>query len=416
MPPALSRLFSEGHRVFMLSAGLWAVLAMLVWMLWFALFSYGSGLNLPVAPIPQQWHAHEMVFGYASAAMGGFFLTAVPNWTGTPTARQAFIATAASVWLAGRVALWLSGGLPVLVVAAVDLAFLPILAAKILAQLLHRPKPQNLLFLVILALVWTGNLLMHLDWADLGGNAPAGLRLGLYATCAMIAILGGRVTPGFTRNAMQRAGQDKGLPKDRPRLALAAAGLTLLVAALSGLEVGVPLPPSLFGATALAAAVTLWLRQAFWAPGWTARQPILWVLHLGHATLGLGYALAGLAVLGLGDELAALHVLGIGAVGGMTMAVMSRATLGHGGRPLIAPPPVALAYALVFLSAGLRWLGSAVGGALHDPAILASGALWIAAFTLYTAGLWGAFWGARPSRPAPNPPPGTSAAMSHPKG
>jgi uncharacterized protein involved in response to NO len=405
MPPAILRLFSEGHRVFMLSAGLWAVFAMVIWTGWIGIHAAGGMVSdMPFAPAPHLWHAHELVFGYASAAMGGFFLTAVPNWTGAKAARHAFIAVVAAIWLAGRLALWVSASLPPLLVAAVDLAFLPVLAARILTQLLHRPKPQNMMFLVILALIWTGNLLVHLEWSGWGGDVAAGLRLGLLGTCAMIAILGGRVTPAFTRNAMQRDGKVDNLPQDRPPLALAAAGLTLALAVLAGAGSAIPVPPALSGAVALLAAATLWLRQASWRPLWTRGQPILWVLHLGYATLGLGYALTGLATLGIGSEVAALHVLGIGAVGGMTLAVMSRATLGHGGRPLVAPRPVALAYGLIFLAAGLRWLGSSLGLAAYYPSVLAAGFLWICAFALFVAGLWGAFWGARPAR-APVPPP-----------
>lgn len=409
MRAAIVRLFSEGHRVFMLSAGLWAVLAMAIWLgLLLAENLSGAAGYDPFGPAPHLWHAHEMVFGYASAAMAGFFLTAVPNWTGARAARHVFIATAAATWLAGRLALGLSGSLPPLVVAAVDLAFLPILAAKILSQLLQRPKPQNLMFLGILALVWLGNLMVHLDWAGLGGDATTGLRLGLYATCALIAILGGRVTPGFTRNAMQRAGREEGLPRDRKPLVLAAAVLPLGLTAVTALEALWPVPALLPALLAIGAGLALWLRQAGWQPGWTRGQPILWVLHAGHAVLGLGYVLTGLALLGVGSEMAALHMLGIGAVGGMTLAVMSRATLGHGGRPLIAPRPVAWAYRLIFLAAALRWLGASLPG-LWLPAVLASALIWMLAFGLFVAGLWGAFWGARPERP-PAPPVPTRAA------
>lgn len=389
----------------MLSAGLWAALAMLVWLAILVLeTATGTAVWVPFAPAPHLWHAHEMVFGYASAAMGGFFLTAVPNWTGAKAARHAFIATAATIWLAGRVALWFSAGLPPLVVAAVDLAFLPILGAKILTQLLQRPKPQNMMFMGILALIWLGNLMVHLDWAGLGGDAGTGLRLGLYATCALIAILGGRVTPAFTRNAMQREGRIEDLPRDRTPLAVASAVLPLALALSTAAQAVLPLPAALPGALALGAGLALLARQTGWQPRWTLGQPILWALHAGYAVLGLGYVLAGLSMFGLGPELAALHVLGIGAVGGMTLAVMSRATLGHGGRPLIAPRPVVWAYALVFLSAALRW--AATGHeSLWFPAILGAGLTWVLAFGLFVAGLWGAFWGARPDRAPPAPPP-----------
>lgn len=413
MPAALKRLFGEGHRVFMLSAGLWAIAAMLIWTILLASLALGGVVgDPPFAPAAHLWHAHEMVFGYASAAMGGFFLTAVPNWTGARAARHAFIATAAGLWLAGRLGLLFSASLPVLVVAGLDLAFLPLLAAKILTQLVQRPKPQNLMFLGVLTLIWLGNLLVHLEWLGRGGDAVAGLRMGLFATCALIAILGGRVTPAFTRNAMQRAGIEHNLPRDFPLLAIAAAVLSLALALTTGLEALLPVPRAILAIIGLGAGATIWLRLAFWRPVWTRRQPILWVLHAAYCALGLGYGLAGLAALGFGSEMAALHVLGIGAVGGMTLAVMSRATLGHSGRPLIAPRPVAMAYAVIFLAAAVRWSGSSLGDAAHDPGVLISGGLWILAFVLFVAGLWGAFWGARVDRVPDAPSPASASKTS----
>lgn len=382
----------EGWRVFFLFAGIYAVFSGMVWTGWLGIHAFGGMVtSTPFAPPPHLWHAHEMVFGYASAAMGGFFLTAVPNWTGTPAARRGFIAAAAGLWLAGRVAMWFSASLPVGLVAVVDLAFLPVLGAKILTQLLNRPKPQNMMFLGILALVWTGNLMVHLDWAGLTGSGDSGLRLGLYGTCALIAVLGGRVTPAFTRNAMHRSGRTGGLPQSRQPLEIATIALVLLAT----VAVALPLPEPVFALLALGAGTAQLLRGALWRPGWTWGQPILWVLHLGMAMLGLGFVLAGLAALGIGSEVAALHVLGIGAVGGMTLGVMSRASLGHGGHPLVAPGPVALAYGLIALSALTRWGGSSLGIGTYYAGVLTAGTLWIAAFMLATATLWPVLTGPR---------------------
>ena len=141
----------------------------------------------------------------------------------------------------------------------------------------------------------------------------------------------------------------------------------------------------------LAAAARLSGWRGLALPG----QPIVWVLHLGYGMLALGFVLWGLAQLGLGDEMAALHVLGIGAVGGMTLAVMSRATLGHSGRALVAPGPVALAYALIPVAVVLRWAGSTFPGSFYLPGVLGSGLAWCLAFTLYVVALWPIFVGPR---------------------
>ncbi|MCB1358921.1 MAG: NnrS family protein, partial [Maritimibacter sp.] len=187
----LKRLFSAGFRVFFLGAGLFAILAMGWWEIYLGVhYTGGMVTRVPFAMAPHEWHAHELVFGYGSAALGGFLLTAVPNWTGAAAARHRFIGLAAAVWLAGRVALWVSGSLPPGPVAAVDLAFMPILWVKIAGLLLRRPKPQNVVFLVFISLFWLANLATHLGWAGIwDGGEIAGPRAGLLALAGMILVI-----------------------------------------------------------------------------------------------------------------------------------------------------------------------------------------------------------------------------------
>ncbi len=393
----LKRVLSEPHRIFFLAAGLYAIFALLVWEVWLGIHAAGGTVgDMPFASAAHLWHAHEMIFGYASAALGGFFLTAVPNWTGGKGAAKHFVTLAALIWLAGRLAVWFSGTLPPAGVALIDLAFLPLLGVKIALMLLKRPKPQNMAFLAFLALVWSGNLMVHLEWMGLADDTLyTGLRVGLLSLCLMIAVLGGRVTPGFTRNAMNRAGvAENTLPRTRKSVDLAA----ILLIALVPLTLLLRAPDTLTGALAASGGVLHLLRISFWRPLWTLGQPILWALHLGMAMLGLGLILWGASLLGWGSEVASLHVLGIGAIGGMTVAVMSRAILGHTGRALIAPRAVALAYGLIAAAAGLRWIASTLSGDVYVPAILATGALWIAAFVLFTVSLWPAFTGPKKQR------------------
>lgn len=377
---ALKRVLSDGYRIFFLAAGVYAVFAVSVWVLWLDGRLQG---DLPFAAPAPLWHAHEMIFGYASAALAGFLLTAVPNWTGAKSAPIRFIAPMAALWLAGRGAIWFSGDLPAETVAVIDLAFLPLLATKIAEQLIRRPKPQNVVFLGFLTLIWAGNLMVHLDWTGIApGLLDVGLRVGLFALCAMIAVLGGRVTPGFTRNAMKRAGvPEAGWP--HPHVWIERPAVLCAVAVPVALLLNAPDP--VLGGLALIAGGLQFLRLAFWKPIWTLPQPILWALHLAIAMLGAGLLLYGLSLFGQGSEIAALHVLGIGCVGGMTIAIMSRAILGHSGRALVAPGPVALAYALIAFAAVLRWLGTDVMAAFSAPMMLTAGLLWILAFGLFVA-------------------------------
>ncbi|WP_170372715.1 NnrS family protein [Ruegeria arenilitoris] len=393
MPSAITRVMGEGFRVFFLFAGLYGVFAGLAWGGWLATL---AGLELwteaPYAMSPPMWHAHEMIFGYASAALGGFFLTAVPNWTGAPEARRLFIAAAAALWLAGRVALWFSGVIDPVIVAVLDLAFVPVLAAKIATQLIRRPKPQNMIFLLLLAYIWVSNLLTHLDWIGVTvGTLDVGLRTGLLALCSMIAILGGRITPAFTRNAMKREGvPEADWPVSRDWMEKSNMVLALLLPAVM----------LIFGAGHAVAILALvlgaiqGLRLSGWRGAWALRQPILFALHLALGMLGLGLVLWGMSLLGFGSELGALHVLGIGCVGGMTLAVMSRAALGHSGRALVAPAPVVVAYAAMALAAILRWLGSGLDAQFLTAMLVADG-LWISAMALYVVAMWPALVGPR---------------------
>ncbi|EEX11524.1 NnrS family protein [Ruegeria lacuscaerulensis ITI-1157] len=393
MPSAITRVMGEGFRVFFLCAGLYGVFAGLAWGGWLATL---GGIELwsdaPYAMSPPMWHAHEMIFGYASAALGGFFLTAVPNWTGAPEARRVFIAAAASLWLAGRVAMWFSGALDPVIVAVADLAFVPVLAAKIATQLIRRPKPQNMIFLLLLAFIWVSNLMTHLDWIGVtAGTLDVGLRAGLLALCAMIAILGGRITPAFTRNAMKRAGvPESDWPVSRDWVEKSNLGLALLLPAVMlilGAGYGVAILALVLGAMQ-------GLRLFGWRGSWAIRQPILFVLHLALGMLGLGLVLWGMALLGLGAEIGALHVLGIGCVGGMTLAVMSRAALGHSGRALVAPAPVVVAYGAMALAAILRWIGSGLDDHFLTAMLVADG-LWVCAMALYVVAMWPALVGPR---------------------
>ena len=398
MSDTFKRLISEGFRVFFLSAGLFAIVAVG----WWALHLAGIAGMGAFAMTPAQWHAHELVFGYGTAALGGFLLTAVPNWTGAKSAPHLFIGAVAALWLAGRLALWFSGALPGWIVASIDLAYLPVLWLKVAALLVKRPKPQNMVFLLFLSLVWLANLATHLGWAGRWPGAEAvGIRAGLLALGGMILVIGGRVGPAFTRNAMHREGVDEAaLPRDR------AFFTPIMIGAAAALPItGLLVPDSLaLGLVMIAAGGGQLVRQARWGAGFAATRPILATLHLSAALVGVGLLLWGLALLTGTDDTGALHVLAIGGVGGMTLAVMSRATLGHSGRPLIAPRPVALAYALLPLAALLRGLAALLSGALFLPLTLTAGALWVAAFALYTGALLPAFLGPRPEREPMSPP------------
>lgn len=373
----VTRLFGEGFRVFFFAAGVIGALAGVLWTVW---TMTGATLVPGMADLPVSWHAHEMIFGYGVAAVGGFFLTAVPNWTGTAGAKHAFVAVVFGLWLVGRVAVWMAPVVPAEVVMVLDQLFVPVLAVKILSQLLKRPKPQNMVFLTMLCALWVANGLVHLEWIGATDDTAAtGLRAGLLALAGLIAVLGGRVTPAFTRNAMKRDGVAEADWPVTPEWTQKAS----MVLAIGMPWVVMLLPPVVAAVWVGLLGMVQLPRQARWKGLVTLDAPIIWSLHLGMAFLALGLLMYGLAGLGVGSETAAIHVIGIGAVGGMTVAVMSRAALGHTGRPLVATRSFAAVYGLMALAMVLRWIG------LTAPmALTGAGVVWSLAMVVFAIALW----------------------------
>lgn len=379
-PNRIPTVLTAGFRFFFLSAGIFSVFAMLAWTVWLGVHAAGGTfVSTPMSMAPHLWHAHEMVFGYTAAVIAGFFVTAVPNWTGTKEAGSLFVIASGTVWLAGRFAIWFSNSIDPVIVAAVDLAFVPVLSTAVLGRLARKSQARNMVFLALLTALLTGNLMMHLEWIGwTDDTAQAGVRMGIFTSTAMIAIIGGRVVPAFTRNALLRAGHQGPLPVSRVWLDRAGI-LLVLLAALAFLPF---VPEVLRGGLCLAAGLVTLLRLAGWQ-GWAARgEPILWILHAAYLLLGAGYLVYGVTLLtGEYSETAALHLLAAGAIGSMTLAMMTRASLGHAGLPLKVSRPIVFAYVLLIAAALVRSFGLTALG--YFETMLLSGSLWILAFGIY---------------------------------
>lgn len=368
-------LFEYGFRVFFLLAGLHGAVLIPIWVA-----AALGRLSLPVG-MEVSWHAHQMIYGFAAAGLAGFLLTAVPGWTGTLPRRGLPLIGLAILWLAGRIAMTLPAGFPPLLAAAIDLAFLPGLAAAIAGPLVAARKPRNLLLLLPLTAFWAGDWAMQAEFAGLAGNgAGEGAAIGIDVLLLMIAIIGGRIVPAFTASGLAAAG-DPARPRSTPvldRSAIAAMALLVVAEAASGMSLAT-------GAIAAAAALLNAARLAGWRGERTLHSPILWVLHLGYAWLVAGLALKAVAALSdLVPEAAALHALTAGAIATMLLAVMSRAALGHTGRPLRAHPATVSAYVLVSVAALLR-IGAAFMPSLYFELLLGSGIAWALAFLLFVA-------------------------------
>ncbi|MBC01307.1 MAG: short-chain dehydrogenase [Rhodobacteraceae bacterium] len=373
-----SAVLSYGFRPFFLGAALWAALAMGLWMAMLA-----GAITLPTAFDPVSWHAHAFLYGYLGAVVAGFMLTAVPNWTGRLPIVGWRLGILALIWLSGRVAVSFSAGLSPGLVAAIDLAFPVIFALAIGREIVAGRNWRNLVVLGMLAVFILGNAVFHWEAAQ-GGYAAGGIgvRIGLGAALMMIAVIGGRIIPSFTRNwlAKRKPGRLPVPPMQRfDKLALAALLLALLL--------WIAAPLSAFAGAALIAAGALHLaRLARWAGDRTFAEPLVTVLHAGYAFLPIGALLLGAAILwedALGRT-AAQHLWTGGAIGMMTLAVMTRATLGHTGRALRASGATVAIYAALAISVLAR-----VATALWPQEAMllyaVSAILWLLAFAGYAA-------------------------------
>jgi uncharacterized protein involved in response to NO len=379
---SLDALFYYGFRPFFLGASVYAALIMAIWIAWFGSQSvWDTPWALPVAGSPFVWHAHEMIFGFAVAAIAGFLLTAIPNWTGALPLSGLPLVALFLTWLAGRIVMAISGLLAPAIVAIVDLAFLPLIGGFATVQLFVRPAPRNLLFLVIIAAFTITNCIYHLASSGfIAQDGASTMRFALMLVVLMVAIIGGRIIPAFTHNWLHLNLGVVPMPKRIAWLDAASIASIVLLAA----SPIVPVPGAIEGLIALVAALLNGVRLLLWR-GWrTWRAPIVWVLHLGYAWLVLGLFLMALAdATAQVSSVAAFHALGAGAVGTMILAVMSRASLGHTGRPLVAAPLVVGAYWLVTLAAALRVAGSLAGAQLYAGFLVSAGLAWIAAFGIF---------------------------------
>lgn len=337
-------ILSRGFRPFFLGAALWTSLSMVAW----ALMISGR-LVPPLALDAVSWHAHEFLFGYLGAVIAGFLLTAVPNWTGRPPLIGWSLGALTVLWLIGRMVVAIPADLTGWQVAAIDLAFPLLLAAAVTREIVASRNWRNLIVLAMLAVFILANAVFHWE-ADRGDYAAQGVgaRLGLAAAIMMIAVIGGRIIPSFTRNWLQKRGDAR-----LPTSPMQRFDKLSLVALLTALCLWLLSPFSSVAAIALALAGLLHaIRLSRWAGHRTLAEPLLSVLHLGYAFLPLGGFALALSILmpSVLDMATAQHLWLTGAIGLMTLAVMTRATLGHTGQPLTANRPTVLLYGALIVA------------------------------------------------------------------
>ncbi|MGI9336232.1 MAG: NnrS family protein [Gammaproteobacteria bacterium] len=368
----------RGFRIFFIGAGALATVAMVGWVCLL------EGYRWPGAPENViVWHAHEMMYGFGGAAVAGFLLTAVPEFTKTRAVQGLALAIVFALWLAAR----LSAALPSFGLAVIgpwfDVAFFLALAVAVGHPIVAtRTWSSSVLPAIVLLLAGTSTMYAlattsTLPWPPIATLAPAP-----HLFVLLIVVMGGRIIPAFTRNWLRARGVER-VPVSSRASTAASIGATVLVALLDvlgadGVWLGV--------ASGLAFAVHS-SRLSGWC-GWaTWRSPLLLVLHVGYAWIPVGYLIAGLAaVTGAFPASASLHAFTIGAIGTMILAVMTRVGLGHSGRALEASRPILAAYAAVTAAAVLR-LAAPFSVHYHD-LLVASGSLWAIAFATFSICYW----------------------------
>lgn len=371
-PMPLQAFLSRGFRPFFLCAALWAAIALTLW-----LAMLTTGFALPIRFAPLDWHIHEMLFGFVLAAVSGFLLTAIPEWTGRQPVSGMLLGLLSGLWLLGRVDALFSALPPLWLAIAADLAF-PVTLAAVVAREIVVGGARRLMVVPLIGLT-LAQLLMDLGGeAGIGGLTAYGWRLGLAAILILISVIAGRIVPAFTRNWLMRRGEERVPPTagiiDRAALGVLHTGLVAWIFAPQARVTGVVL---LAGA-----AVNLW-RLSRWRGVATRPEPLLFVLHVGYAWLVVGVAALGVATWDVAFPVsAAIHALTVGAIGTMTLAVMTRATRGHTGRVLTTDRTTTLIYVLVGLATAARILAAL---ALQSQIrwLLVAGALWILAFSLF---------------------------------
>ena len=361
-----------GFRTFYPLGAMLALAALAFW-----LYGFAGGATPGIYLHGIAWHSHEMIFGFLAAVMTGFLFTAVRNWTGLPTPVGASLAILALLWLAARVLL-ITG--PVFLAVAIDLAFLPFVVIAIARPVFASRNRRNYKVVGIVA----GLAVLHAVYhAALTGYGPIPLsRASLFSAISLVAVLlaliGGRVIPAFTRNAV---------PGSNPRhvtsvevVAFASLGLIVV------LDLATPWLPNLAwmpAALLIVAGAAHLLRLMLWQPQVTFDNPLLWMLPVAYAWLPVAFFLGALASIAMVSPGAWIHALTTGALSSMMMAMMMRSSLGHTGRPLTASLTDVSAFLLLQLAAATRVLAATIGD--YRFMILLSGMLWMLAFAVFLA-------------------------------
>jgi len=369
-------LFRLGFRPFFLSGALFSVIAVVLWLLILkgtvALQPFGGGY---------WWHIHEMIFGFACAIVAGFLLTAVQNWTGTRGIFGTKLMLLFTVWLLGRVVILYPQLLGNHFSTLIDVSFLPLTAFFLAQPIIKVKQYRNLFFIPLLGLFTLANVEMHLAvyYPHTFSITFAGY-CGVMLVIFLMSVMSGRVLPMFTANG---TGTQKELPIKALEIvtngSLALAMFSLLLQPLIGFNT------VLFALILIIAGLAQafrWLRLRPWI---TLGVPLLWSFHFAILFVWFGLIILGISYLQTNVPVSHVwHLLTVGGIGGIILAMISRVSLGHTGRPLTPPKLMEAAFFMISLAALIRVFGPLLA---PEKALLfydISGFCWLFAFGSFT--------------------------------
>ncbi len=358
-----------GFRPFYLGSAYFGVVSIALWLA--SLHGYPvAGRSHGMSGLV--WHVHEMVFGFSTAIIVGFLLTAIRAWTSRDTPHGAQLAALWLLWAAGRLLVWAG---PEPLAAVVDSAFLPITAVILLRVLLAARNHRNVFLTVALFLFGVLNMFFH--WWAAHGRFDLALQAA-YAAVGLImlfvVVIAGRVVPMFTMNAIP------GFTVKRWKFVETLAAPATVVALCAD---ATDLPAAPVAAIAFAAAALHAMRVVGWRPWRVGARPILWILHVAYAWVPAGFAMLALAALDVVPHSLAIHALTVGVIGCAIVAMITRTALGHTGRPLRAGPTEIVCYWLLIAAALVRVFGPWLAPGATSVWVDLAGACWVAAFAAY---------------------------------
>jgi len=368
-----SPILQNSFRPFFIVAGIWATLAVPFWILnYFGLLIVADNFDILL------WHQHEMLYGFIAAAITGFILTAIPNWTGRLPIKNKPLGFLVFLWIIGRIGFLTIPIIGAKVVALLDLPFLIILVLVILREIVSGKNWRNLPVIILISLFTLGNILVHLQLLDVIESAELGIRISIFVLSILLALIGGRIVPSFTRNWLSQ-NQVNRFPS--------GAGIfdKVCLVSLVVFVIAQIITPyhQLTSLLALLAGLLHGIRLIRWKVWLTLSEPLIWILHVGYMWLSVALVLIGLA--GLTDFVpytSSYHALTIGAFSTMILGVMTRVSLGHTGRTLKATFGTTTIYVFITIASVLRVSESFLNDS-RNLILSFSGIFWTLSFALF---------------------------------